>query len=112
MIMNDRSGIYRSRTDTVIGGVAGGIADALKIDAIIIRVIFVLLALYGGSGVLLYVILWIALPLQTDFSIPNTNPNPLILSAPFVFKPVIPNKACDGQQEVSQLRVRLGLGRN
>lgn len=60
--MNKRTGLFRSRTDRIIGGVAGGIAASLNTDSSLIRVIFVLLAIFGGGGVLLYLILWIALP--------------------------------------------------
>jgi phage shock protein C len=61
--METKKGLYRSRTDTVIGGVAGGIAKSLNIDSFIVRLLFILMALWGG-GILLYVILWIALPLD------------------------------------------------
>ena len=64
--MEDRKGLYRSRTDTVIGGVAGGIARALNIDSFIIRLLFILMAFWGG-GIILYVILWIALPLDDEY---------------------------------------------
>lgn len=60
--MENNKGIYRSRTDVVIGGVAAGIANSLNIDPVIVRLIFVLLLIFGGSGLLLYIILWIVLP--------------------------------------------------
>lgn len=62
--MNKYKGLYRSRTNTVIGGVAGGIAEYLRTDPTLIRIIFILVALFGGGGLLVYVILWIALPLE------------------------------------------------
>ncbi len=62
--MNKHKGLYRSRTNTVIGGVAGGIAENLRTDPTLIRIIFILVALFGGGGILIYVILWIALPLE------------------------------------------------
>lgn len=54
--------LYRSRTDKVIGGVGGGLADYINIDPVVVRILFVLLAIFGGSGVLVYIILWIAIP--------------------------------------------------
>ncbi len=51
--------LYRSRTDRVIGGVAGGLGDYLAIDPIWLRLGFVLLTVFGGSGVLLYLIMWL-----------------------------------------------------
>jgi len=65
--MTDSKGLYRSRRNSIIGGVAGGIAEALDIDPVIIRVIFVLLVFAGGSGGLLYLILWIVLPLDPEY---------------------------------------------
>lgn len=56
----------RSTRNKVFGGVAGGLAEYFNIDPVILRVAFVLLVLFGGSGFLIYIILWIALP--EDFS--------------------------------------------
>lgn len=64
--MEQSTGLYRSRTDSWIGGVAGGIARSLNIDPIIIRVLFIVFVVVWGSGVLLYLILWIAIPLESD----------------------------------------------
>jgi phage shock protein PspC (stress-responsive transcriptional regulator) len=59
--MADR--LYRSREDTVIGGVAGGVAEALDVDPSIVRVVWVLLAfLTGGVAALVYLIMLIVVP--------------------------------------------------
>jgi phage shock protein C len=50
---------YRSRTDRVLAGVCGGLAEYLNIDPLLIRLLFVVLALIGGGGFLLYIILWL-----------------------------------------------------
>ncbi len=60
--MNTR--LYRSRTDTVIGGVCGGLGQYLGIDPVLFRIIFVLLALGSGVGFTIYLILWIIMPLE------------------------------------------------
>ncbi|MGC9347977.1 MAG: PspC domain-containing protein [Anaerolineae bacterium] len=54
--------ITRSRSDRMIAGVCGGLAEYLRIDATLVRLFFVLLALGEGIGVLLYVILWLIMP--------------------------------------------------
>ena len=55
--------LYRSRTDKKIAGVCGGLAEYLGVDATVLRVLFVLLALPGGlPGIILYVILWFVMP--------------------------------------------------
>lgn len=56
-----RLGISRS-TDRWLGGVAGGLAARAGIDPLIVRGIFIVLAVLGGPGVLLYVIGWLLLP--------------------------------------------------
>lgn len=53
--------IYRSRTDRMIGGVAGGMASYLGIDPILSRLIWVAL-LFSGVGFLLYIVAWIIIP--------------------------------------------------
>ncbi|MHB8842756.1 MAG: PspC domain-containing protein [Candidatus Aquicultor sp.] len=54
--------LCRSRTNKVLGGVAGGIGEYLAVDPILIRLAFVLLAFFGGAGILAYIIAWIIIP--------------------------------------------------
>ena len=54
--------LYRSRFDKVIAGVAGGLAKHFNMDATLVRVLFVVLAFAGAGGILIYIILWIAVP--------------------------------------------------
>lgn len=57
--------LTRSTTDTMIGGVCGGIADTYNLDPTLVRVLFVAAALLGVfPGVLLYLILWVVIPVQ------------------------------------------------
>lgn len=57
--------LRRSTEDKVIGGVCGGLARYLDVDPVWLRIAFVALAL-TGSGVLLYILLWIAVPEQKE----------------------------------------------
>ena len=54
--------LRRSRDDRVIAGVWGGLGRHFGIDPVILRLVFVVLLLAGGSGILLYVVGWIAIP--------------------------------------------------
>jgi phage shock protein PspC (stress-responsive transcriptional regulator) len=54
--------LYRSATDRVIFGVCGGLADYFLIDAALVRLAFAIATLWGGAGLLLYVVLAIILP--------------------------------------------------
>jgi phage shock protein C len=53
---------YRSTTDKKIAGVAGGLAEYFEIDPLLVRLLFVILALAGGGGILIYLILVIITP--------------------------------------------------
>ncbi|WP_040338499.1 PspC domain-containing protein [Candidatus Blastococcus massiliensis] len=57
-----RPQLRRSRSDKVIGGVGGGLAEYSGVDALLWRVGFVALALAGGTGVLVYLLLWLLMP--------------------------------------------------
>ena len=55
--------LYRSRTDRWIGGVLGGLAVYLGIDALILRVAVILLALLGqGWPLVAYIVMWVLIP--------------------------------------------------
>jgi len=57
-----RPPLRRSRTDMVLGGVSGGLAEHTGIDAVLWRVGFAALTLAGGMGVPLYLLLWVLVP--------------------------------------------------
>ena len=54
--------LRRSRDDRWFGGVCGGLAQRTDLPTWLWRLIFVSLALCGGGGLVLYVLLWILLP--------------------------------------------------
>jgi phage shock protein C len=54
--------LYRSRTDRKLAGVCGGLAQYSNIDATLLRVLFVVLALLGGPGLVIYLLMWILVP--------------------------------------------------
>ena len=57
-----RPQLRRSRTDKILGGVNGGLAEYSGIDPLLWRVGFVALAFAGGTGVLVYLLLWLLMP--------------------------------------------------
>jgi phage shock protein C len=59
---DDRRLLRRTKDDRVVFGVAGGLGRYFGIDPVLVRIAFVLLALFGGSGVLLYLIGLITIP--------------------------------------------------
>ena len=58
--------LYRSSKNSMIAGVCGGIAEYLDRDPTWIRLVFVLFLLFGGSAVLVYVLLWLIVPLDEN----------------------------------------------
>ena len=58
--------LARSKDDRMLAGVAGGLAQYLDIDPVLVRLIFVIIALFGGGfiGLLIYIVLWIVMPEQ------------------------------------------------
>jgi phage shock protein C len=54
--------LYRSKRDRVFAGVAGGLGEYFNVDPIIFRIGFIALTLGAGSGVLIYIMLWIFVP--------------------------------------------------
>jgi phage shock protein C len=54
--------ITKSKTDKIIDGVCGGIAEYFGVDSVIVRLIFIVLVFFNGLGLLLYIILVIIMP--------------------------------------------------
>jgi phage shock protein C len=62
--MNATRKLYRSKTNRQVAGVCGGLAEYFNLDAALIRILFVVLAVLGGSGLVIYVAMWIIVPEQ------------------------------------------------
>ena len=54
--------LCRSRQNRMLAGVCGGIAEYLGWDPTLVRVAWIILTLLGGSGILIYLILWLVMP--------------------------------------------------
>jgi phage shock protein C len=54
--------LYRSKSNRKLAGVCGGLAQYFNLDATLMRVLFVVLAVLGGSGVVIYAAMWIIVP--------------------------------------------------
>lgn len=54
--------LTRSETDRMVAGVCGGLAAHLGLDPTLVRVGFVLLTIFGGSGIVLYLAMWLIVP--------------------------------------------------
>ena len=63
--MNEKR-LTRVEEGRMIAGVCTGLAKYLGVDATIVRLIFVLLALFAAGGVLLYIIKWLIMPMEQN----------------------------------------------
>jgi phage shock protein C len=54
--------LYRSQSQRILAGICGGLAEYFNIDATVMRVLFLILAVFGGSGLVLYLVMWIVVP--------------------------------------------------
>ena len=61
--MEEKKRLTRSN-NKMIGGVCDGLAEYLDIDPTIVRIVWVLMVLFAGFGILLYIILWLIMPKQ------------------------------------------------
>lgn len=67
--MNGNNGtkrLYRKPEGRIVAGVCTGLADYLGVDVTIIRLVFAALTIFGGAGVLLYLIAWALVPEQGE----------------------------------------------
>ena len=69
--MAETKRLYRSINDRQIAGVCGGVAEYFEVDPTIVRLVFVALALVGGPGILLYIIMAIVIPEEPAFKMKN-----------------------------------------
>ena len=62
MAYHSENKLYRDTKEGKLGGVCSGLSEYFKLDVTLIRVIFAVLGIVYGSGLLLYIVLWVVLP--------------------------------------------------
>ena len=76
--------LMRSSTDKKIAGVCAGLADYFDLDATIIRLVWLLLLFFAGTGLLAYMVLWIVLPIAPPEPLHSTASTPTSTSVQVV----------------------------
>jgi phage shock protein C len=74
-----RRKLMRSRVDRKIAGVCAGFAEYFDLDVTVVRVVWLIVALFGGGGILAYIIAWIVMPEEPEYvpvAPPATNVQP------------------------------------
>jgi phage shock protein C len=75
--------LRRSTDDKVLGGVCGGIARYLGVDAVLIRLLAVVLAIVGGgTGLIAYLIAWIVIPKDRPVAAPVAGESTAVAPTP------------------------------
>ena len=59
--------LYRSRSDKKIAGVCGGLANYINIDVTVIRVIWAIIGVCGGAGLLAYLVCALVIPEEPEY---------------------------------------------
>ncbi len=59
--------LYLSETDKKIAGVCGGLAEYFGIDSTVVRILWVLLSIFFGSGIIAYLIAWLLIPKEPPY---------------------------------------------
>ena len=59
---NQQRRLYRSQTNKVISGVCGGLSEYLNVDTTVVRLLWILLTLMGGSGIIVYIFAYFIVP--------------------------------------------------
>lgn len=57
--------LYRSKTDQKIAGVCGGLGEYFQMDSVFFRILFLVIVLLGGMGILVYLIMWVIVPMNS-----------------------------------------------
>ncbi|MFH1214520.1 MAG: PspC domain-containing protein [Candidatus Neomarinimicrobiota bacterium] len=60
--------LYRSKKQRILAGVCGGLAEYFEVDPVIVRLIWIVLIVFGGVGVLAYILAWIIIPFTSENS--------------------------------------------
>lgn len=54
--------LYRSKDNRKLGGVCGGLGEYIGVDPTVVRVLFIVLAVLGGAGAVIYLAMWLIVP--------------------------------------------------
>ena len=108
-----RKRLYRSRTDKVIGGVCGGLADYFDIDPTLVRLSVVLLVFFSGGLVIpCYFISWLVIPknpVMAYAQAPQAAPGAEQSSIPPPALPVAPTESVDSAKDTQFKKIFPGV---
>ena len=72
MSVSNSKQLRRNTNDKMIAGVAAGLADFMDVDVTLVRVIWAITVIFGGFGIIAYLVMWIVVPVEgSDRSVAN-----------------------------------------
>jgi phage shock protein C len=74
--------LVRSRRDRIIAGVCGGFAEYFQVDPVLVRVVWIFFTLFGGSGILAYILAVIIVPEEGTVPLSRFEETPLKKPSP------------------------------
>ncbi|MFA6522037.1 MAG: PspC domain-containing protein [Patescibacteria group bacterium] len=98
--------LYRSKKDRILFGVCGGLAEFFGIDATLVRVIFIILALVHGIGILVYLALWLLVPEKHEVGQPAAE----IVTPQEITTPQLEERKVEAMSWFEKNRTTLGAG--
>lgn len=72
--------LRRSTTNRMIAGVCGGLAEYFNVDPVVVRIVFLLLFMFGSGGLWVYLLLWLVVPeaSTSDMQSPPASGTPMV----------------------------------
>jgi phage shock protein PspC (stress-responsive transcriptional regulator) len=61
--------LHRSVKNKILGGVCGGLGEFFRVDPTVVRIIFILITIFAGSGIFIYLLLWLLIPSQKNIGV-------------------------------------------
>ena len=103
--------LFRSRTDRMLGGVAGGLAERFEIDSVLVRILFAVATIANGFGILIYVVLWIIMPEEDGLPDQKTNRKKDKMDSPDTSSDPnnAPTSSVEGQARQGNVRTIFGM---
>lgn len=95
-VETEQKRLYRSREDRIVAGVCGGIAEFYGVSSLGVRVVFILLTLINGIGLILYLI--------GAFMIPNSPGEPVAVDTSARAKEFVSDVRKEAEKIVDQMR--------
>jgi len=102
--------VFRTNRNKMVAGVASGFAEYFEVDPVLVRIIFIILTLINGIGLLIYLILWLIVPLDEEKVYNTATINSSDNKADTVNAENLPKDKYDGNDKPTRTNFRFFAG--